>query len=164
MASGQTLVAFTPQAGVPPVANFAQLDTRNNHTVWDFDAAINERLAFEAVMPRNYGGNGITATIIWSAATAVSGATRWLLSFERHQDDVTDIDTDAFAAAKAVVANAPATNGARSYDSIAFADGTEIANLAPGESFRLRIERDATNGADTMVGDAELARIELRET
>lgn len=163
MASGQTLVIFTPQAGVPPIANFAQLDTRNNHTVWDFDAATNERLAFEAVLPRNYGGNGITATIIWSATTAVSGAVRWLISFERHQDDVTDIDADDFAAAKAVVATAPATNGARSYDPIAFTD-LEIDGLAVGESFRLRIERDAVNAADTMVGDAELARIELRET
>jgi hypothetical protein len=164
MASGQTLLVFTPQAGVPPAANYASLDVRNNHTVWDFDAAVAESLDFESVMPRNYDGGGITAVVIWSAATAVSGATRWLVSFERHQDDVTDIDSDSFAAAQAVNATAPATNGARSYDSVAFTDGAQIDNIAKGESFRLRIQRDATNAADTMVGDAELARIELRET
>lgn len=164
MASGQTLLVFTPQAGVPPAANFATLDTRNNHTVWDFDAAVNQILDFEAVLPRNYDGGGITATVIWSAATAVSGATRWLVSIERHQADTTDIDSDSFAAAQAVDATAPATNGARSYDSVAFTDGAQMDSLAEGESFRLRIERDATHANDTMVGDAELARIELRET
>jgi hypothetical protein len=164
MASGQTLLVFTPQAGVPPLTNFATLDVRNNHTVWDFDAAVAEALHFESVLPRNYDGGGITATIIWSAATAVSGVTRWLVSFERHQEDVDDIDADSFATAQAVNATAPATNGARAYDTVAFTDGAQIDNLAEGESFRLRIQRDATNASDTMVGDAELARIELRET
>ncbi len=101
---------------------------------------------------------------MWSATTATTGATRWLVSFERHQEDVTDIDTDSFATAQAVNATAPATNGARAYDAVAFTDGAQIDSLAVGESFRLRIERDATNAADTMVGDAELARVEIRET
>jgi hypothetical protein len=37
-------------------------------------------------------------------------------------------------------------------------------SLAAGESFRLRIYRDADNGSDTMTNDAELLRIEVRET
>jgi hypothetical protein len=164
MASGQTLLIFNAQAGVPPTANSPQLDTRNNHLVWDFDAAANEILDFETALPRNYNGGGLTLAIIWSATTAASGVTRWLASFERHQADVTDIDSDSFATAQAVNATAPGTNGARSYDEIAFTDGAQIDNLAVGESFRLRIERDATNAADTMLGDAELARIEIRET
>lgn len=164
MASGQTLLVFNPQSGVPPAANSPQLDTRNNHVIWDFDAAANELLDFESLMPRNYNGGGLTVAIVWSATTASANVTRWLVSFERHQEDVTDIDTDSFATAKAVNATAPGTNGARAYDEIAFTDGAEIDSLAAGESFRLRIERDATNAADTMVGDAELARIEIRET
>jgi hypothetical protein len=164
MASGQTLLVFNAQAGVPPAANAPQIDTRNNHLVWDFDAAVNELLDFESLLPRNYNGNGLTVALVWSGTTATTGVTRWLVSFERHQADVTDIDTDGFATAKAVNATAPATNGARSYDEIAFTDGAEIDGLAVGESFRLRVERDATNVADTMVGDAELARIEIRET
>jgi hypothetical protein len=164
MASGQTLLMFSAQAGVPNASTPPQLDTRNGHVVWDFDAAVNEILDFEPVLPRNYNGGGLTVALIWSATTATAGVARWLVSFERHQADVTDIDTDSFATAQAVNATAPATNGARSYDEIAFTDGAQIDNLAAGESFRLRVERDATNAADTMVGDAELARIEIRET
>lgn len=164
MASGQTLLIFTPQSGIPPATAFAQLDTRNNHTVWDFDASTPETLDFEALMPRNYDGGGLTIVLVWSATTAISGVTRWKASFERHQADTTDIDSDSFAAAQTVDATAPATNGARSYDSIGFADGAQIDDIAKGDSFRLRIERDAANAADTMVGDAELARIEIRET
>lgn len=164
MASGQTLLVFTAQSGVPPASSFAQLDTRNNHLVWDFDAATAETIDFEALLPRNYGGNGLTVALVWSAATATSGDTRWLVSFERHQADATDIDSDNFATAQAVNATAPTTNGARSYDTIAFTDGAQIDSLAVGESFRLRVQRDATNAADTMVGDAELARIEIKET
>lgn len=164
MASGQTLLVFNAQAGVPPAANAPQLDTRNNHLVWDFDAAVNEILDFESLLPRNYAGGGLTVALVWSATTATTGVTRWLVSFERHQEDTTDIDTDSFAAAQSVNASAPATNGARAYDTVAFTDGAQIDNLVVGESFRLRVERDATNAADTMVGDAELARIEIRET
>lgn len=164
MASGQTLLVFNAQAGAPPAAAAPQLDTRNNHLVWDFDAAANERLNFESLLPRNYNGNGLTVALVWSATTATTGITRWLVSFERHEADVTDIDTDSFAAAQAVNATAPTINGARSYDEVAFTHGAQIDSLAVGESFRLRIERDATNVADTMVGDAELARVEIRET
>ena len=102
MASGQTLIVLTPQSGVPPVSNYATLDTRNGHTVWDFDAAVNEILNFESLMPRNYNGGGLTVTLVWSATTATTGVSRWLVSFERHQEDVDDIDTDSFAAAQAV--------------------------------------------------------------
>lgn len=164
MASGQTLLVFSAQSGVPHSGTPAQLDTRNGHVVWDFDAATNEIVDFESVLPRNYAGGGLTVTIVWSATTSTSGDTRWLLSLERHQADVTDIDTDSFATAQAVNATAPGTNGARSYDSVAFTDGAQMDSLAVGESFRLRLERDATNAADTMVGDAEFARLEIRET
>jgi hypothetical protein len=164
MASGQTLLVMNAQSGVPPATTPPQLDTRNNHLVWDFDAATNEILDFETLLPRNYAGGGLTVTLVWSATTATTGAARWLASFERHQGETTDIDADSFATAQAVNATAPSTNGARSYDEIAFTDGAQIDSLAAGESFRLRIERDATNAADTMVGDAELARVEIRET
>lgn len=164
MASGQTLLVFNAQAGSPPSANAPQLDTRNNHLIWDFDAAANELLDFESLLPRNYNGNGLTVALVWSATTATTGVARWLVSFERHEGEVTDIDTDSFATAQSVNATAPTTNGARSYDEVAFTDGAQIDGLVAGESFRIRVERDATNAADTMVGDAELARVEIRET
>ena len=37
-------------------------------------------------------------------------------------------------------------------------------SVAVGEGFRLRINRDADNILDTLVGDAELLFVELKET
>lgn len=164
MASGQTLLTFNALSGTPPATAFATLDARNNHTVLDFDAAVNESIDFEQLLPRNYGGGGITAVIVWSATTATTGNVKWNLAFERHQDEVDDIDSDSFATAQTVTAAAPSTNGARQYSSIAFTNGAQLDSLAVGESFRLRLTRDAVNAADTMLGDAEFARLELRET
>ena len=164
MASGQTLTIFTAQAGVPLAAATAQIDTRNNQLVWDFDAAVNESVDIESLLPRNYSGAGLTVTLVWSATTATSGNVKWNAAFERHQAGVTDMDADSFATAQSVAAAAPATNGARAYSEIAFTDGAQIDGLLYSESFRLRITRDATDVADTMVGDAELSRIEIRET
>lgn len=164
MASGQTMMIFNAQGGVPLGAATAQIDTRNNHLVWDFDAAVAESLDFEGMLSRNYGGAGLTVALVWSATTATTGNVRWQAKFERHQANVTDIDVDDFAAAQAATGAAPATNGARAYTEIAFTDGAQIDNLAYGESFRLRVTRVATDAADTMVGDAELARVEIRET
>lgn len=164
MASGQTLLVFNARSGVPPTSAFATLDARNNHTVLDFDAAVDESITFETLLPRNYAGGGITALLVWAASTATSGNVRWLGAFERHQDETTDLDSDSFATAQGVTAAAPTTNGAPQYSEIAFTNGAQIDSLAVGESLRFKVTREATNGVDTMVGDAELLRVELRET
>jgi len=54
--------------------------------------------------------------------------------------------------------------GEPAYDTIAFTNGAQMDSLAAGESFRLRIYRDANNGDDDMAGDAQLLRIEIQET
>lgn len=164
MASGQTLVVLPTVANVPPAASFATFDTRNRHVVVDFDAASNESAVFPAVLPRSYQGGGITATLVWAASTATSGVCRWLAAFERLQDETTDIDSDSFGASQPINANAPAISGTPQYSEIAFTDGAQIDGILAGEAFRLKITRDATNAADTMAGDAELLRVELRET
>lgn len=164
MASGETLVVWTATGNVPPGTLPATFDLRNNHAVLDYDASTDEVGLFESVMPRYYGGGGITATIIWMASSATSGSVRWEMAFERHQDETTDLDTDDFATAKTVDSTAPATNGAPQYASIAFSNGAEIDSIAVGESFRVRLKRLGSNANDTMLGDAELMRIELKET
>jgi hypothetical protein len=170
MASGDTLIILTTHsADLPTTGNVPSPDSRNDHSVLDFDAAVAQTVNFPIVLPRHYGGNGTTATIYWSATTSVSADTtgaecRWTLAWERHQDDAFDLDADGFAAAQVVVDVAPSVNGEQSYAEITFTEGGQMDSIAVGESGRLRLIRDAADGTDTMSGDAELHRIEIRET
>lgn len=164
-ASGDTLAVFQASAGTPPSTSFAPLSRRNSHLVANYDAAADENLDFDGVLPANYDGGGITITLVWMAATATSGNVIWNAQVERHSDDDVDLDSDSFAAANASSAvAAPTATGEVSYDTITFTDGADMDSLAAGESYRLRITRDANNGSDTMAGDAQLMRVEVGET
>lgn len=164
MASGNTLLIFTPLANEPPASNYATLDSRNSHPVLDFDAGTDESAVFTAVLPRNYASGGITVYVHWAATSATSGDCVWNAAFERIGEGSQDIDSDGFASAQAVTATAPGTSGNVDIAAITFTDGAQIDSVAVGEAFRLKITRDADNGSDTMTGDAELVAIELKET
>lgn len=163
MASGDTLCVFTPLNNEPPSSNYATLDTRNLHPVLDFDATTNEDAVFSAVMPRHYGGGGITVYIHYAMSTATSGDIDWDVAFERIGDQQLDIDADSFAAVNSVDnTTVPGTSGNVDIVNVTFTDGADMDSVAVGEGFRLKITRDATN--DTATGDAELVTIELKET
>lgn len=165
MASGDTILVLTPLHNEPPSANAATIDLRNQHAVLDFDAAADESAVFGGIMPRNYAGGGVTITLVWMASTATTGNVIWNTAFERHQDDAFDLDADGFAAVQASAASAaPSASGETSYDMITHTDGAQMDSVAVGESFRLKVTRDADNGSDTMAGDAELLRVEIKET
>jgi len=163
MASGDTLVVFTPLHNEAPSANFATLDLRNGHPVLDFDAASDEDAIFTGVLPRNYSGGGITATLIWLATSATTGDVVWNTAIERI-DTGTDTDADSFATANAATATTSGTSGAPTYTGIAHTSGAQMDSLAAGEAFRLKVTRDANNASDTMTGDAELLAVEIKET
>jgi hypothetical protein len=180
MASGDTLCVFTPHANEPPATNFATIDLRNGHMVLDFDGGTAESALFGGILPRNYAGGGITVTLLWMGGSAAllrdaiaggdiitplaTGNVKWNAAFERHQVATDDLDTDSFATAQTVTSAAPATDGSVQSASIPFTNGAQIDSLAVGESFRLKVTRDAADAGDTMTGDAELLRVELRET
>lgn len=168
MASGDTLLVFTANHAVYMTDNTtytpATFDVRNNHPVVDFDADANEDVFFEGILPRHYGGGGITVSLGWMASSATANTVVWSVQVERHQDDTDDLDSDSFAAAQTVSATAASASGEVAYDTVAFTDGAQMDSVAVGESFRLRVTRNATTGADTMAGDAELFTVEIRET
>jgi len=162
VASSDTLAVFTPLGAAFPTDNYATLDTRNNHPILDYDAASNETSYFAGVLPRNYGGGGITAVLVWMADTASTGICKWECAFERHQNNTFDLDADGFAAATSASIAPATTAGEPAYTSIPFTDGAAIDSIAVGESFRFFVRRDAAS--DSMAGDANLLRVELRET
>jgi len=165
MAAGDTLVVLTPYQNEPPTANYATLDLRNLHPVLDFDAATDEAAVFTAIMPRHYGGGGVTVYIHYAMSSAEANDVVWQAAFERIGDGQQDIDSDGFAAAQSSGAvTVPGTSGHVDICTIAFTDGAQMDSIAVGESFRLKINRDADNVADDAAGDAELVAVELRET
>lgn len=164
MASGNTLLIFTPQANEPPSSNYATLDIRNGHRVLDFDDATDEAAVFKAVLPRNYAGGGLTVYLHYAMTNATSGDVVLTAAFERIGDGQQDIDSDGFASAQTATVTVPGTSGHVDIAAITFTDGAQIDSLAVGEAFRLKITRDANAGGDTAAGDLELVAVEIKET
>ena len=163
MASGDTLLVFTPLHNEPPASNFATLDLRNLHPVLDFDPGTNESAVFSGVMPRHYGGGGITVYLHYAMTSAASGNVDWDVAFERIGDQQQDIDSDGFAAVNSVDnTTVPGTSGFVDVVAVTFTDGADMDSVAVGEAFRLKITRDAAS--DTAAGDAELVAVEIKET
>jgi len=164
MASGDSLVQFSPLNVESPAANAATLDTRNAHPVVDFDAAANEEAVFSGVMPQHYAGTtGVTVYIHYAMSSAVAGDIDWDVAFERVGDQQLDIDGDSFAAVNSVDnTTVPGTTGLIDIVSVAFTDGADMDSVAAGEGFRIKVTRDAAS--DTAAGDAELRWLEIRET
>ncbi len=163
MASGDTLLVFTPLHNEPPTADFATLDLRNVHPVLDFDDSTNESAVFSGVMPRAYAGGGLTVYLHYAMTSAETNDIDWDVAFERIGDQQLDIDGDSFAAVNSVDNTAvPGTSGLVDIVSIAFTDGADMDSIAVGESFRIKVTRDAAS--DTAAGDAELLAVEIKET
>ena len=163
MATGNTLCSFYAYDNEPPSSNYATLDTRNGHAVLDFDTTTQETAIFTAILPRHYGGNGITVYIHYAMSTATTGTCGWDVSFERIGDAQQDIDSDGFATAQTVTAvTVDGTSGNVDIVNVAVSNGANMDSIAVGEAFRVRIRRDVAN--DTATGDAELIAVELKET
>jgi len=163
MATGDTLIVFSPLNNEPTAAAYATLDTRNTHPVLDFDAAADESAVFSGVMPRNYGGGGVTVYIHWAASTDTTDTHHcfWDAAFELCTG--LDMDGDSFAAVNSLdTDHCNATSGIETVTAIAFTDGADMDSVIAGALFRLKITRDAVN--DDMTGDAEVYAVEIKET
>ena len=133
MASGNSLVIFTPQNNEPPAASFATLDTRNGHLVLDFDGATDEEAVFTAVMPANYAGGGLTVKVHVAFTSATSGTVNNECMLERIIG--LDIDADSFAAMQDVGVTANGTSGIEVVGSITFTAGAQMDSIVAGEFF-----------------------------
>ena len=156
-------IKFFPSDNEPPTSNYATLDTRNGHPTLDFDDTTQEGAVFTGVLWRSYGGGGVTVETAYAATSATSGTVGWTIEFERIGDSQLDTDSDNFASAQTITATTvPATSGFVTVQSLGISNGANMASIAAGEQFRIRIKRDVAN--DTAVGDAELNWLSIRAT
>lgn len=157
--ASKTLARFTPRENQPPATAFATLDTRNSIAVLDYDAATDEAAIFSGVIP-DYANlaSGLKIRLAWMATTATSGNVRWGVQLERM---TTDLDADSFDTATLVTS---AANGTSGIVTIAEITAVAIDSLAVGDTFRIKIYRDADDATnDTMSGDAELIAVEVQQ-
>ena len=117
-------------------------------------------------MPRNYGGGGVTLTLWYAMASAnTTDVVIWDAAFERIADgDAMGAGGSDFAAVNSV--SDTADDDADDIDpaTITFTNGADMDSVVAGDPFRLKITRDADNGSDTAVGDAQLLYVEIKET
>lgn len=172
MASGDTLLTLDAQSSTPPATAYATLDVRaggstpaESFVCLDFDDATDEHADWvNLTLPRNYGGGGLTVTLKWRSPSATTGDCVWNAAIRRIADDAEDVDSAHTYDYNAATGTTASAAGEEQYTDITFTDGADMDSLAVGESFVLRIRRDADNGSDTLSGDAELCGIEVRET
>lgn len=165
MASGDTLLIFSPLANEPPSSNYATLDTRNLHPVLDFDDITDEEAVFTGIMPQHYSGGGITIHCHVAATTATSGNVVLQAALERVTAQ--DMDSDSFASFQSSGATAiSSTSGIVTDVTVALTSGAQMDSVGVGDVFRLKIRRDAdnTSATDSVTGDIELRMVEIRET
>lgn len=162
MASGDTLAIFHPYDNEPPSSNYATLNQRNGHPILEFDDTLSWAAVFTGVLPRNYGGSGLTV-YVHASAVATSGTMGWTVEIERMDDSSLDIDADSFASAQTVTAaTVPGTSGQTLVLNVAISSGANMDSLAAGEQFRLRLKRDVAN--DNAVGNVQMTMVEVKET
>jgi hypothetical protein len=158
--ASKTLARFTAaKDNQPPATAFATLDTRNSIAVLDFDAATDEAAIFSGVIP-DYAdlSSGLKIRLAWMATTATSGNVRWGVQLMRCN---TDLDADSFDTSAFVTS---AANGTSGIVTVAEITATALDGLAVGDTFRIRIYRDADDATnDTMTGDAELIAVEVQQ-
>jgi len=144
-------------AAAPAVAN-----SRNAHPILAFDDILEENVVFHNVMSRDYSGGNILVDIDWIAATAITGGVTWGVEFERVIPGGQDIDSDGFAAQKTATGTANGTSGVVTRTTITLTQAEADAIVA-GDSHRLRLERVTADGGDTMIGDAQVLSVIVRQ-
>lgn len=148
--------------GGGPIANPA-ITIRGTHSVLAFNDTTVQGLPWQGFMPQEYdAASNLTLSIYWVSASAVAGDVVWAAAIERI-DTGEVITADAFAALQTAAAStAPAVSGTVATATIAFTNA-QADGILPGEPLRVFIQRTASAGGDTMVGDAQLVRATLIE-
>jgi len=163
-----TLPAANGGTGVPgiahtliatiPASNGPESLFRNEHPVLAFDDTTAESLLIHRFVSPLYVGGDITLLIDWVAETATTGDVVWGGEFERITPGGQDIDSDGFAAQRTTTSTTNGTSGIVTRTTIVFTQAQADA-VAANDLYRLRIQRVAADGGDTMTGDAQLLRV-----
>lgn len=160
---GGTLLIFSPVHYQPTSSATAALDIRNSSLILGFDDSVTENAYFTAVMPRFYANQGIEVRIVWTqqSDTNMAHLCVFEVAFDRFNESGQSLDSTSEGIPKTgngFMADAP---GKLSVITIHFT-ATEVDGILGGDMFRLRVSRLPGDILDTMTGDAQVLRVELR--
>lgn len=166
MANGDTLLQWLPKEAVPLQKSCAELIDRNGYKVLAFDADVTEYAIFDGVIDARKAGANYKLEIVWAAAEAATGNVVWQVEFARGTANAAGFDLDDNNFAAAVALTAAACGGAAGR--IVYTNSGDIANaaadaVAANEFVRIRIARLGGNASDTMLGDAHVLAVILRD-
>jgi hypothetical protein len=154
--------SFATVLGIAPATPIA----RNNRALIAFAKAGEpsaENAVWEKAMPSVYDAvKNLRLIIDWVAAAAIVGDVVWEAAFEAIAPGGLDIDTDSFAASKSVTDTTAGTAGVVTRSTIDFTN-VEADGVLANDEFRLMVQRNAPAVGDTMVGDAEILRVQIVE-
>ena len=160
-------VVLTAAGGTPATtagsAAAAQVEAATNdvnYWVLDFDASTDESAWWTFVLPDDYNGGTITATLYWTAASGTAThASYWgIAGYSFGNDDAIDV-----AMGTAATGN-DALIAAGDVHTMAFGALTLGGTPAAGEMCTIRLTRDANNGSDNLAADARMMQLKLEYT
>jgi hypothetical protein len=158
-----TLARFTANDALFPTTVAARPVQRNDHGLIAFEDTVDKEINLEDIISALYNANrGVQVVLHWAAATAIVGDVNWVVAFENLAAGGQDLDSDGFAGGIIVADTTNGTAGVLTYTVLTFTNAQADA-IAPGNSFRLRVSRNASGGPDTMVGDAQLLSVHVRQ-
>lgn len=166
MASGDLLSIPTPSypagTAVPSLGLLAGGSSpAEAMEVFDFDASTIEYMDFYGRLSDRYASTGITLKFSWRGKAGTSGNVVWQAAIRRLNSAETFSSSHSYSAQSSTDA-VSGTLTRPSETTIAFTDGAQMDSLAAGEPFVLRVWRDATNGSDTLTGDAQMSWRDLQ--
>ena len=125
-----------------------------------YDGTSAER-AYFVFSPANYGSGNITATVLWYADTASSGAIVWetALAAITPDTDSQDVETKAFATINQATDTHLGTTGQRVHQCPVTI--SNLDSIAAGDYAVLRVSRLPADAGDTMTGDGMLLGVQL---
>lgn len=164
--SGQTLATFFPTDNEPPSSNYATFDVRNGRPVLIFPDAVVYVAIFTGVMPRRYGGGGLTILLNWMSAGTSTNKACFSATLERVDVGTTDLDANSFGTQVIDTTGiaGKSTSGIQSQTSIALTTGAQMDSVVAGDCYRLKITRETGGANDTLASDVQLVSIEIKET
>lgn len=146
-----------------PTSDPAESVSRNDHKLIAFDDTTPESVIWRDLLPGNFNGADLLVTIYWLAATAVEGEVVWGCEWERNAVAGHDIDADSWGIQRRMRGTAPDTSGVLQSTVLRFSQ-SEADDIGSGESFRLRIQRLASQeGNSGMSGDAQIFGVTVKE-